>query len=342
MLLILFAQARHAGRLLLLEEIGFLGNIAVLIGSLLVLDRVSDLTITNAAKIADLTGYGRTTMGFIFVAFCTSLSALAVSLFSALTVDNVGVAIGNAIGSNIVNICLILGVSLILATLKKLNHMALLPSLAKEEIGSLYFGLFVASIIPLTLIYIGYASKLVGIVLLGIFGAYTYQLSKKRTTEEKTIAREKERIDKYAVVMFLGVAVVVAVSYFIVASASNIAFSLGVPHVIIGATIVAFGTSIPVLTASIHAVQRGLLDLTLGNIVGTCFIDTTFILGLTLVVSPLMIDISNFSSLVMFSVIANLFLWYFLSSAKIGWREGAVLIFLYVLFLVISISGFRS
>lgn len=324
------------------EEIGFLGNIAVLMASLLVLDRVSDLTITNAVRIADLTGYGRTTMGFMLVAFCTSLSALAVSVFSALAEENVGVAIGNAIGSNIVNICLILGVSFVLAALKKLNHVALLPSLAKEEIGSLYFGLFVASIIPLALIYIGYASRLIGIALLGIFAVYTYQLSKKRTKGEKTPVKEKQRIRRYAVFMFFGVAAVVVVSYFIVSSASYIAIGMGVPHVVIGATIVAFGTSIPVMTASIHAVQKGLLDLTLGNIVGTCFIDTTFILGLTLVVSPLNIEMATFSSLVMFSVIANLFLWYFLSSEKISWREGAVLIFLYTLFLVISISGYKS
>ena len=325
------------------EEIGLLGNIAILIASLLILDRASDLTITNSVKIAEIAGYGRTTIGFILVAFCTSLSALSVSFFSVITEENVGVAIGNAIGSNIVNICLILGVCFVMAALKKLDHVALLPSLAKEEIGSLYFGLFVASIIPLALIYIGFASRLIGVLLLVIFAIYTYQLSRTRAVkEEGALGGEKQNVNKYALLLSVGVAVVVVVSYFIVYSASYIAMVLGVQQVVIGATVVAFGTSIPVMMAGIHAVQRGHLDLTLGNIVGACFLDTTLILGITLIVSPLRIEMAVFSSLVMFSVIANLFLWYFLSSEKISWREGAVLLFLYLLFLTISLSGYKA
>ena len=161
------------------EELGLLGNAVILIISLLVLDRTSDLTITNSVRIADITGFGRTATGFILVAFCTSLSALSVSIFSAVGLETVDVAIGNALGSNIVNICLALGVSLLFAALKKLNHVKLIPSMAKEEIGNLYFGLFIASIIPLSLIYIGYTSRFIGLALMVIFVVYTILLSKK-------------------------------------------------------------------------------------------------------------------------------------------------------------------
>ncbi len=63
----------------MLEELGLPGNIIVLIVSLIVLDRASDLTITNSVKIAQIAGYGKTTIGFLLVAFCTSLPALSVS-----------------------------------------------------------------------------------------------------------------------------------------------------------------------------------------------------------------------------------------------------------------------
>jgi Ca2+/Na+ antiporter len=93
--------------------------------------------------------------------------------------------------------------------------------------------------------------------------------------------------------------------------------------------------------ASVRAIRRGHADIFLGNIVGTCFVDTTLILGATLTVWTFQVDMTVFSSLVMFSVLANLFLWYFLSSEKISWREGVVLLFMYFLFLVISFGGLK-
>jgi Ca2+/Na+ antiporter len=199
----------------LFEELGLLANAVILIASLLVLDRTSDLTITNSVKIADITGFGKTATGFILVAFCTSLSALSVSVFSVLGLEPIDVAIGNALGSNIVNICLALGVGLLFAALKKLNYVKLIPSMAKEEIESLYFGLFIASIIPLTLIYIGYASRFIELILLAIFAFYTVWLSKKGIGKgEGTLGKEHEKIDRYMFLTFLGAAGVVFSSLF--------------------------------------------------------------------------------------------------------------------------------
>jgi cation:H+ antiporter len=111
--------------------------------------------------------------------------------------------------------------------------------------------------------------------------------------------------------------------------------------VVIGATIVAFGTSLPELATSLDATRKGHLDMALGNIVGSCFINITCILGVTLAGSTLRVNMTAFSDLVMFSLITNLLLWYFLSSEKISWREGAVLLFIYFMFLTISFGGYR-
>jgi cation:H+ antiporter len=326
------------------EEIGLIGNVIILIASLIVLDRTSDLTITNSVTIADMTGFGRTATGFILVAFCTSLPALSVSIFSVVGLETIDVAIGNALGSNIVNIGLALGICFLLATLKKLDHVKLIPSMTKEEIGSLYFGLFIASIIPLALIYIGYASRVIGLTLLAIFLIYTVWFSKNRIAKgEHALNGERKKVNWYLLLTFLGATGVVISSFFIINSAFNIASSTGMSAITMGSTIVAFGTSLPVLVVSIGAVRKGHLDLALGNIVGTCFMNTTFILGIPLIASPLSIDIvAAFSNLVVFSVITSLFLWYFLSSEKISWREGALLLVLYALFLVISFNGYRS
>lgn len=317
-------------------------NVLILIGSLVVLNKASDLTITNSVKVADMTGFGKTTVGFILVAFSTSLPELLVSIFAAINPENIGVAIGNILGSNIVNICLILGVCFLLVVLRSPNYASLLPSMAKEEMGSLHFGLFIASIIPLTLLYLGEASRFIGIVLLAIFVFYVYQLSKvRRVVKEGSLSGERRKLRIYTLLTFLGAAGVVLASYFIVDSASFTAEYVGIPRVVIGATVVAFGTSVPELATSVNATRKGHLDMALGNIVGSCFINITCILGVSLVASPLNIHMAAFSNLAMFSLITNLFLWYFLSSEKITWRESAVLLFMYFVFLTISFGGYR-
>jgi cation:H+ antiporter len=215
--------------------------------------------------------------------------------------------------------------------------------MAKEELGNLYFGLFVSSIIPLTLIYIGYASTLIGILLLTVFAVYMYQLAKTgKAKEDPSSSLGAHNPWKHTILTLLSANAVVFLSYLVLISSSNIAGAAGIKREVIGGTVVAFGTSVPVLMASVRAVRKGHFDLALGNIVGTCFMNTTCILGATLAVSPLRVDITAFSNLVMFSVVANLFLWYFLSSEKITLREGVVFLFMYFLFLTISFSGYRA
>jgi len=161
-----------------------------------------------------------------------------------------------------------------------------------------------------------------------------YQLSRIKTVrEEGSLGEEKRKLSRYGSFAFLGAMVVVLSSYFIVDTASFIATILGVPRVVIGATIVAFGTSIPELATSLNAVKHGHPEIVFGNIVGSCFINITLILGVPLIVSPFTVNMTAFLDLVIFSLIANLFLWYFLTSERISWREGAVLLCIYALFL---------
>ena len=81
-----------------------MGNVLILFGSLAVLAKASDIAINNSVKVADITGFGKTTSGFILVAFSTSLPELLVSVFAAIRQESVGVAVGNVLGSNIVSI----------------------------------------------------------------------------------------------------------------------------------------------------------------------------------------------------------------------------------------------
>ena len=126
----------------------------------------SEFTINNSVKISDITGFGKTTIGFLLVGLATSLPELSVSIFAVANPENVGVSLGNVLGSNIVNIALVLGVCILIIVLKRPRYPSFLLTIAKEEMGNLHFGLFIASIIPLALLYIGYASRFIGVILL--------------------------------------------------------------------------------------------------------------------------------------------------------------------------------
>ena len=321
------------------EGFGLIGNALILLASIIAVVIASDITINNSVKVSSMTGFGKTTIGFILVGFATSLPELSVVIFGASS-EKIGVSIGNILGSNITNIALVLGICFLIVAAKCPRFQCLYPAMAKEEIGNLYFGLFIASLIPLTLLYLGQASQYIGVILFTIFIFYMIQLSRvKKPKDQGTLSGEKRRLRHYASAALVGAAVVVTGAFFIVDSAAFIAASAGFPPVVIGATIVAFGTGIPELATSISSAKRGHFNLALGNIVGSCFINITFILGVALIVSPLTVHIAAFSNLAIFSLITNLFLWYFLSDERMSWREGTLLLVLYAVFLVVSFGG---
>ena len=319
-------------------------NAIVLLAALAVLGKSSQITISRSVELADITGFGKTTVGFLLIALSTSLPELSVSVFSTATEEAVGVAIGNVLGSNIVNVCLVLGASILYASLKQKACIDFLPIITEDEIKTLQLGLFGASLIPLGLIYLGYASRAIGLVLIGAFLVNTYNLSRQRESykEEGALGEERKMIPRLIAFIIIGVTGVLVCSYYIVEAATFIALSIGIPKVVIGATIVAFGTSIPELATSIEATRNDALNLALGNIVGSGLLNLTLILGVTLSFSNFTINIGAFTNVAVFSLIANLFLWYFLSGDRVCWREGAVLVVLYLTFLVTSFRGYPT
>ena len=333
---------------------GLVANILVIGVSFLVLNWASNLTITNAIKVSTVTQLGKTAVGFSLIAFATSLPELIVAFIAALT-GGAPLSVGNVLGSNIFNISVIVGLAVLLLYLKRprraidssgSNGINVIPSFAKSELSSIEFGLFISSIIPMILIYVATATWVVGLILLFIFGGYMYSLSKVRMPSENggVSQEEKKRLKRYVYFTILGALGVVVSANFLVNSAVGIAESAGVPQSVIGATIVAFGTSLPELTVSLKSILKGHSGLAFGNIIGSSFVNITLILGITFFVpavlgSPVTMNMSVFQNLVIFSIITNLFFWYFLSREKIGWREGAIFLFIYIFFIVTTVGA---
>ncbi|MGB9854410.1 MAG: sodium:calcium antiporter, partial [Candidatus Bathyarchaeales archaeon] len=136
--------------------------------------------------------------------------------------------------------------------------------------------------------------------------------------------------------------VVIASAYLIIDSASYIAEWTGIPKVVIGATIVALGTSLPELANSLNSSLKGHVELALGNIVGSCFLNVTLILGVALIGQNFRVNMAAYTGLTVYALISCLILWYFLSSKRISWKEAAILLFLYMVFLVQIFGGYRA
>ena len=324
---------------MVLEQLGIIGNIIVLVISLGVLIRASSLTITNSVNLASVTGLGKTKVGFLLVAFSTSLPELFVATFAIVDQATVGISVGNILGSNIMNICLILGIGFLIMAVKYPESAGFFTKMTRDEVGNLNFGIFVASIVPLLLLYFGYATQIMGFILIGLFIYNMYDLVRKReTVQQISDTAEKSEHKKYIIKSIVGIIGVVSASFFIIESASFLALIAGIPPIIVGATVVAFGTSFPELVTSVDSVRKGFIDLALGNVIGSCFINITLILGLTFILAPLNVNISAFSDLILFSLIANIVLGYIIQNSSIRKRQGITLLIIYALFIVVSVS----
>jgi cation:H+ antiporter len=331
----------------------FIVDIIVIAVSFVFLNWTSNIVISNALKVSAISKLGKTSVGFTLISLSTTLPELTVAFIAALS-GGVALSVGNVLGSNIFNISVVIGLGVVLLALTKIikrnNNVngTNIISFPKSQLSSLEFGLFVSSIIPLILIYVSTgAAWLVGLILLVIFFAYMYKLSKMRISddeEEDAVTYDKTKLKRYVIYTIAGALGIVISANFLVDSAINIATSAGVSQQVIGATIIAFGTSLPEMTIGVKSILKGHPNLALGNIIGASFFNTTLILGITffvpvLVGSPITLNMSVFQNLVVFSIIINLFFWYFISRRELSWKEGVIFLFMYILFVVTTVSA---
>jgi cation:H+ antiporter len=324
---------------------GLIELLIIMVASLIGLLVSSYVAIKNTVKVSEITGLEKSRIGFTFVATSTSLPELAVAVFSAMSGEG-EVSIGNVLGSNISNICLIIGLGLILYSLKLGRKQLARISFKAEELDMLYFGIFTASIIPLFLVSFLPASRIVGLLLIAIYTYYTFEIISKRElpleesnkSDKATNLKYRGKLMFYMSLAFLGIMGVIVSADFLVDSTVKIASFIGMSPYLISATIIAVGTSFPELSLDVQAMLKEHTTLAFGDVIGSCFTNITLIMGITLLLSPVRLNINVFSDLITFSILANILLWYLMHRGDLGWREGLYLLILYFLFLS-SIMG---
>lgn len=260
-----------------------LAIVAVVIG-LAVLVWSADKFVDGAVGIAEYCGMSTLLIGMVIVGFGTSAPELTVSALSAGQ-GNPELALGNAYGSNIANIALILGATALIS-----------PILMQRSVirGDLPI-LIAVSLLSIALVWDGSVVRWNGVLLLVVFSlvmGYSIWRELRKAHAEATESVEEESAEKASLgksIMWLvlGLALLVASSRALVWGAVEIARTLGVSDLLIGLTIVAIGTSLPELASSIAAARKGENDLALGNIIGSNLFNTLAVVGLAATISPM-------------------------------------------------------
>ena len=305
--------------------------VAIAIG-LAVLVWSADRFVEGSASAARHFGMPPLLIGMVIVGFGTSTPEMVVSVLAA-SQHNPGIALGNAYGSNISNIALILGVTALISPLTV--HSQVL----RKELPILT----VVTAIAAWQIWDGKITRLDAIVLLAVFsGLMTWTIWHGLRKKEDTLGSEMEQKLEVRVMpirralFWLGVGLVllIASSRVLVWGAVEIAHGFGVSDLIVGLTIVAVGTSLPELASSIIAARKGEHDIALGNVLGSNLFNTLAVVGIAGAIHPLAVgpEVFNRDMLVMVSLTLSLFLvgYGFRGAGRINRIEGGVLLACYI------------
>jgi cation:H+ antiporter len=288
----------------------------------------ADRFVEGSASFARHFGMPPLLIGMVIVGFGTSAPEMVVSALAA-SQGNPGIALGNAYGSNIANIALILGLTALISPL------AVHSQVLRKELPIL------TAVTALTAyqLWDGELTRIDSLVLLGVFGglmAWTIWqgLRKKSDALGSEIERELELhampIGRAIFWLVIGLVLLIASSRILVWGAVDLAHGFGVSDLIIGLTIVAVGTSLPELASSVMAVRKGEHDIALGNVLGSNLFNTLAVVGIAGTIRPMTVAREVFSRDILVMAVLTLTLFAigygFRGPGRINRFEGAALL----------------
>lgn len=308
----------------------------VAIGFLLLLGG-GELLVRGATQLARALGMTPLLIGLTVVAFGTSAPELAASLSAALK-GVPEVALANVVGSNTANIGLILGVAALV------RPIVGTPALFRRELPLLIF----VVALPIALYWNGVQGRVESVALWALLIGYLSALiaEARRNKAQGIEVEEDDDLPPPAPIWLAlvtaagGIALLAGGASMLVEGAVNIANALGVPERVVGLTLVALGTSLPELAASVVAAWRGHSALVLGNVIGSNIFNVLAILGTTGLIKPLHVDPATAQTDQVISLGFSLLILPFLALfRKIGRVAGVILVGLYLAYCVALFYG---
>lgn len=292
----------------------------------------ADWFVEGASGLAEKFGIPQLVIGLTIVAMGTSMPEAAVSIAAALK-GSADITIGNVLGSNILNIFLILGLTAFV------TKVAVGESTIKYEIPFVILVTVVLAILGMTGGEITFAE---GISLWIFFLGYLfYLLRMAMDNKEETEESSEEEASLLQLLFYIAVGIVLIVwgSNVSVDAASEIARMFGLSERMIGLTIVAFGTSLPELVTSVAAATKGKADIAIGNIVGSNIFNILFVVGTTALVTPVAFASNFIIDSVVSAAAAGLLLLFVAKKKHLDRKDGVMFLICYAIYFVYLLIG---
>jgi len=301
-------------------------NFVIFFGALAVLAWSSHKVISATIKLSKAIGIAEFAIGYLLISVITSLPELTVSILSATSGEG-GIVIGNVLGSNIVNILLVLGIVAMFHGVK----------LKRKQLRDNAEILLLITGIPLLFLVKGSINHMEGQFLFAIFIFYAFFVSKQKIRLGKVGKKDDTTWGKLFIGFLIGLLLVIVSAHFVVQSAIELAYALEVPEFIIGSTLIAFGTSLPELAIAVNAVRRRHIELAIGDVLGSCVVNLTLVLGSASILQHLEADFTVFATTLFFLIGTNVLLTYLLIKHN-GLKKvhGVLFVVMYFLFLMVE------
>ena len=314
-------------------------QILLLVSSFVLLIKCADMFVDGAASVARNFKISKIVIGITIVAFGTSAPELAVSI-KALMSNNGDMVLGNVIGSNIINILLIVGISCLFGKIRVKNNTIKkeLPIVILMSI--LLITVFLDNIFDKSVS--NFVSRSDGVVLLLFFSIFIYYLFSIIRNKKEADTEDEPSLNLKNAIIFsvLGLAGIIVGSNYVVESASRIASIIGVSDRMVALTVIALGTSLPELVTSIISVKKNEQDLLVGNIIGSNIFNIGLVLALPVSLFGGVSGIGfNMVDLVVLVLSAVMLLIFASNDKVITKKEGILLLSIFIIYYTYVIFG---
>ncbi|MDO5613109.1 MAG: calcium/sodium antiporter [Paracoccus sp. (in: a-proteobacteria)] len=276
-------------------------DLLMIAAGLVVLLVGGELLVRGAVALALRLGISPLVVGLTVVAFGTSAPEMIVSVSAALR-GATDLAMGNVVGSNIANVLVILGVSALIAPIYT----------RAVDLRESWWIMVGASGLLIAMALLGPLGLVQAAILLAALGLTLWRQLSTAKEEDAGVTDQREPWSKTILWLLAGLIALPAGAHLLVTGATDIARNLGVSEAVIGLTLVAIGTSLPELAASVVAALRGRSDLALGNVVGSNILNILAILGITALIKPLPVPPQMLRLDLWVMLVTGLLLWPFL------------------------------
>ncbi len=309
--------------------------LAVLVFSY-VLNLITQRIVKSLTYLSSFTKLGQFATTAIIMSLATSLPEISVAISAATNQLSI-LSLGDALGSNIVNLSLVIGITAIVGKSLHFNH--------DQENKSAFLPLLY-TLLPLLFLLDGRIGRTEGFILVASYLVYIFSLIRKphhhlkKMTKGDLETKALKKAFKTTRELALSVTFLIAASQAIIWISKSLAQDLGLPILFIGFFIIAIGTSLPELVFSLKATKERKITMALGNIIGSCVTNATLIIGIAAIIYPIVVP--EFQTILLpmieYIFIAILFTFFTFSKHRLDRWEGAILIGLFLFYTCLELA----